>query len=139
MGRRMRPEVRAHGGPFLRVKRADLAPPASTHGCARRGVRDGRPVLEDERVLDVADVVWCTGFRKDIGWIDLPIPGEDGWPIDVAARSSRRRVCTSSDCPSSRIRSMLVGGVGPDAEHVAKHIVEHAEPAVLPARAMSPG
>ena len=29
------------------------------------GVRDGRPVLEDGRVLDVANVVWCTGFGKD--------------------------------------------------------------------------
>ena len=32
------------------------------------------------RVLDVATVVWCTGYRQDFGWLDLPVIGEDGWP-----------------------------------------------------------
>ena len=35
-------------------------------------------MLEDGRVLDVANVIWCTGFRHDLSWIDLPIFGEDG-------------------------------------------------------------
>jgi putative flavoprotein involved in K+ transport len=42
------------------------------------GVTDGMPTLEDGRVLDVANVIWCTGFRHDLSWIDLPIFGEDG-------------------------------------------------------------
>ena len=44
------------------------------------GVRDGLPVLEDDRVLDVANVVWCTGFRTDFGWIDLPVFDPEGQP-----------------------------------------------------------
>jgi putative flavoprotein involved in K+ transport len=42
------------------------------------GVRHGRPLLEDGRTLDVANVVWATGYRHDFSWIDLPIFGEDG-------------------------------------------------------------
>jgi putative flavoprotein involved in K+ transport len=28
----------------------------------------------------VANVVWCTGFRPDFGWIDLPVLDADGEP-----------------------------------------------------------
>jgi hypothetical protein len=44
-------------------------------------VRDGHPVLEDGRVMDVATVIWCTGFRPDFGWIDLPVFDGDGLPL----------------------------------------------------------
>ena len=44
------------------------------------GVRDGRPVLADGRVLEVANVVWCTGFQPGFSWIDLPVFGPDGQP-----------------------------------------------------------
>jgi putative flavoprotein involved in K+ transport len=43
--------------------------------------RDGKPVLEDGSVLDVANVIWCTGSRGDFTWLDLPIFGEDGEPM----------------------------------------------------------
>ncbi len=36
-------------------------------------LRDGLPLLEDGRVLEVANVVWCTGFDPDYSWIDLPV------------------------------------------------------------------
>jgi putative flavoprotein involved in K+ transport len=29
-------------------------------------------------VLDVANVIWCTGFRDDLTWIDLPAFDDDG-------------------------------------------------------------
>ena len=38
-------------------------------------------MLADGRALDVANVVWCTGFRPDFSWIELPITGDDGWPM----------------------------------------------------------
>ena len=40
-----------------------------------------RPVLEDGRLADVSNVIWCTGFRHDFGWIDLPVLGDDGQPV----------------------------------------------------------
>ena len=44
------------------------------------GVSDGKPLLDDGRVLEVANVVWCTGFHPGFSWIDLPVFGEDGEP-----------------------------------------------------------
>jgi putative flavoprotein involved in K+ transport len=124
LGRRMRPEVRAHGGPLLRVKRADLRRAGVQLTDARvAGVRDGLPLLADGRVLDVTAVVWCTGFSKDVAWIDLPVTGEDGWP------EQERGVCPSSPglyfvgLPFLHaFASMLIGGVGRDAQRVAQHI-----------------
>jgi putative flavoprotein involved in K+ transport len=124
IGRRMQPEVRAHGGPLLRVKRSHLAAAGVERTeCRVAGVSDGRPVLDDGRVLDVANVVWCTGFGKDLSWLDVPVTGEDGWP------EQDRGVVES--CPGLyfvglpflyAFGSMLIGGVGRDAERVAEHI-----------------
>ena len=48
LGRRVRPEIRAGGGPLLRVKRAHLRAAGVERTDARvAGVRDGRPVLDD--------------------------------------------------------------------------------------------
>ncbi|WP_418956076.1 flavin-containing monooxygenase [Streptomyces tritici] len=127
VGRKMRPEVRAHGGPLIRVRRADLTG-AGVELVPERtvGVRDGMPVLDGGRVLDVANVVWCTGFRQDFSWIDLPVTGEDGWPLE------RRGVVDSAPglyfvglAFQYAFASMLIGGAGRDAEHVVNHLVRH--------------
>jgi putative flavoprotein involved in K+ transport len=124
LGRRLRPEVRRHGGPLIRVKRADLTRAGAELVAARTaGVRDGRPVLEDGRVLEVANVVWCTGFRQDFSWIDLPVTGDDGWPLET------RGVVPSSPglyfaglAFQYAFASMLVGGAARDAEYVVRHL-----------------
>ena len=66
MGRKEMQQVRFHGGPMIRVKRDDLADRGVERLTDRvTGVRDGRPVVGD-RPLDVATVVWATGFRQDV-------------------------------------------------------------------------
>jgi len=37
-------------------------------------------LVADGTLLDVATVIWATGFRPDYRWIELPITGDDGWP-----------------------------------------------------------
>lgn len=41
------------------------------------GVDQGLPQLEDGRRLDVANVVWCSGFHPGFSWIDLAVLGPD--------------------------------------------------------------
>ncbi|HET9946161.1 MAG TPA: NAD(P)/FAD-dependent oxidoreductase, partial [Actinomycetes bacterium] len=56
VGGKIRPEIRAHGGPLIRVKKSDLARVGVEMAQERtEGVRDGKPVLADGRVLDVAN------------------------------------------------------------------------------------
>jgi len=88
------------------------------------GGRNGYPVLEDGRVLEVANVIWCTGFTPNHDWIDLSLPSRNGYPIHD------RGIVES--CPGLyfiglhflySLSSSLVGGVGRDAEHIVHHIV----------------
>lgn len=124
LGRKLRPEIRAHGGPLLRVKKADLAAVGCEWVDSRTtGVSNGMPVLDDGRVVEVANVVWCTGFRQDFGWIDLPVIAEDGWPEeDRGVVTSSPGLYFSGLAFQSRFASMLVGGAGTDAEYVARQI-----------------
>jgi putative flavoprotein involved in K+ transport len=125
IGRKMRHHVRAHGGPLLRVKRRHLDA-AGVERTEHRveGVVDGKPMLEDERVLDVANVIWCTGFGKDSSWIEIPVAGEDGWPEqkDGVVESSPGLYFVGLPF-LTRFASMLVGGVRRDAKRVAAHIM----------------
>jgi putative flavoprotein involved in K+ transport len=83
IGRRARPSIISKGGPLIRVKPADLAAAGVERAPRVISVRDGKPVLADGRVLDVANVIWCTGFHPGFSWIDLPQPvhGDDGEPV----------------------------------------------------------
>jgi len=80
IGRALRPKVLHVGGPLIRVKPADFSSARIERVSRVAGVRNGRPVLEDGRVLDVANVIWCTGFHPGFSWIDLPVFGPDGEP-----------------------------------------------------------
>jgi putative flavoprotein involved in K+ transport len=77
IGRKLRPRLISHAAPLVRVKPKDLA--AAGIGRVPRvvGVRDGHPLLADQRVLEVANVIWCTGFSPDFSWVDLPVFGEN--------------------------------------------------------------
>ncbi len=123
VGRKAMAEVRVHGGPMLRVKRSDLADRGVERVTSRiEEVRDGLPVV-DGRPREVASVVWATGFRQVFDWIDLPVMGEDGWPRErrgVVAGSPGLFFCGL--CFQYSFSSMLLPGVGRDAEHVASRI-----------------
>jgi putative flavoprotein involved in K+ transport len=128
MGRKGLQHARFHGGPALRVKRADLLAAGVERVTDRVvGAMDGRPVLADGRVLDVAAVVWATGFRQCLDWIEPSVTGEGGWPREQ--RGSVAEVPGLFFCGlsfQSSFRSMLIGGVGADAAYVAGRIEERA-------------
>ena len=76
MGRKVRPQLTRKGGPLIRVKREELESAGVRCVARLKGARGGQPVLEDSRVLEPANVVWCTGFHPGFSWIDLPVMGE---------------------------------------------------------------
>jgi putative flavoprotein involved in K+ transport len=80
IGRKVGPERAAGGSPLIRRRQGDLEAAGVERVPRVVGVRDGLPLLEDDRVLEPANIVWCTGFRQDFSWIDLPLFGEDGLP-----------------------------------------------------------
>ena len=129
IGRKMRLEVRAHGGPLLRFKRADIEAAGVERTTARAaGVRDGKPELDDGTVLEVANVIWCTGFKQDFSWIELPVAGEGGWPQEQrGVVPSVPGVYFAGLAFQYSFSSMLILGVGRDAEYIAKRIAAQTD------------
>ncbi len=83
IGRKVLPKMIPGGDPLIRVKPKDLDAAGVQRVGRVTGAEDGRPVLEDGTVLEVANVVWCTGSHPAFGWIDLPVFGPDGAPRHV--------------------------------------------------------
>ena len=71
MGRKARPKIVAKGTPLIRLKGKQLAAAGIKRVGRVAGVRDGLPVLDDGSVLDVANVVWCTGIPPGL-LVDRP-------------------------------------------------------------------
>jgi putative flavoprotein involved in K+ transport len=127
IGRRVGPKLATKATPLIRLKQKDLAAAGVEQVPRVVGVRHGAPVLEDGRVLEVTNVVWCTGFRTDFGWIDLPVFDQDGRPVH------RRGIVASEPGLSFvglvfqySVTSDILPGKGRDARHIAKHIAERA-------------
>jgi putative flavoprotein involved in K+ transport len=128
VGKAAMEDLRHHGGPMIRVKRADLL----ARGVERVpdrvvGAQDGRPLLADGRVLEVANVVWATGFQQVFDWIKLPVAGPDGWPREyrgVATDAPGLFFCGL--CFQYSFSSMVLPGVGRDAAYIARRIAARA-------------
>lgn len=124
LGRKEMQHIRFHGGPMIRVKRADLLARGVDRVHDRvTGVQDGRPQLADGRVLDVANVVWATGFQQVFDWIKAPVVDADGWPREyrgVATDAPGLFFCGLSF--QYAFSSMVLPGVGRDAAYVADRI-----------------
>jgi putative flavoprotein involved in K+ transport len=120
IGRKVAPAVRRSGAPLLRVRAVDLDRAGVESIEARvAGTRDGRPTLDDGRELDVANVLWCTGFRPDYGWIDLPIFDEHAWPLQHRGVVDSAPGLYFMGLPFQyAFTSMLVAGAGRDAAYV---------------------
>jgi putative flavoprotein involved in K+ transport len=120
VGRKVRAKGHAHGQPLIRQRPAELA--AAGVECVPRvaGVRDGRPLLADGRVLDVANVVWCTGFDPGLSWIDLPIFDANGDPRHEAGvvREAPGLYFVGQHFLYS-FSSAMIHGVGRDARRIA--------------------
>jgi putative flavoprotein involved in K+ transport len=126
IGRKARPKFMSKATPLIRVKAKHLDTAGVERVPRTASVRDGQPVLENGRVMDVSNVIWCTGFRDEFGWIDLPVFREDGRPVEERGvvrgepglyfMGLRFQYAASSD---------VLPGVGRDAEYIAKHIVSH--------------
>jgi putative flavoprotein involved in K+ transport len=123
VGRKIAARLLSTADPLVRTRSKDLAAAGVERGPRVAGVHDGLPMLDDGRVLDVANVVWCTGFRTDFGWIDLPVFDAEGQPRHVRGVVESEPglyfvglvflYSYSSDVLPSR---------GRDAEYIARHI-----------------
>jgi putative flavoprotein involved in K+ transport len=127
IGRKLRPKMLSMGVPLVRTKPNDLAAAGIVRVPRSVGAREGLPLLEDGRVLDVANVVWCTGYDPGFSWIDLPVHGEHE-PLHrrgvVASEPGLYFVGLHFLYANS---SSMIHGVERDAAHVAQAIASGSQ------------
>jgi len=83
LGRKLYRALTTGSGPLIRVKGRHLAALGVERVPRTTGASNGLPQLEDGRVIDVANVVWCTGYEGTLPWIDLPVLDANGKPQHV--------------------------------------------------------
>lgn len=123
IGRNLRPKLLHRAAPLVRVKPKDLLNAGIERVPRVVGVRNGRPLLADNRMLDVRNVIWCTGYHAGFSWIDLPIFGEGGDPAHergIVTREPGMYFVGLHFLYS--MSSATVIGVGRDAERIAAAI-----------------
>ena len=123
LGRKVASKMLTKADPLIRRRVKDVEGAGVVRVPRVTGVENGMPVLADGRVLEVENVIWCTGFRANFSWIDLPIFDETGEPIHERGVVTKEpglyfvglifQYSFSSDALPSRSR---------DAGYVAKHI-----------------
>ena len=128
MGRRARARFLSRRGlPLIRVKPKDLTAAGVMRVPKVVGAHDGRPALEDGRTLDVANVIWSTGYTPGFSWIDLPVFGEHEELIHtrgvVAGEPGLYFVGLEFLYAFS---SAMVQGVSRDAEYVVQAITKRS-------------
>jgi putative flavoprotein involved in K+ transport len=123
LGRKVRPKMLHHAAPLIRAT-PDVMAEAGVKRVARTaGASGGRPMLDDGRVLDAANVIWCTGYQPGFSWIELPVFDETGQP-----RQDRGVVRGEPGLYFVGLNflyamsSTMIHGVGRDADHVANVI-----------------
>jgi putative flavoprotein involved in K+ transport len=119
IGRKLRPRILSRGGPLIRVNPRDIATAGIDRVPRVVGVRDGLPMLADHRVLDVSNVIWCTGLHPEFSWIDLPgFDPEDPWR-HCGIIPSQPGLYFVGLLFLYAMSSSMIHGVGRDAERVA--------------------
>jgi putative flavoprotein involved in K+ transport len=127
IGRKVRPKWVSTGEPLIRVKPKDLAAAGVDRVPRVTGVQHGQPQLEDGRRIDVANVVWCTGFHPGFSWIDLPVLGPQGPVHHRGIVESEPGLYFVGLKFLYSVSSEQIHGVGRDAARIADAIAARRE------------
>ena len=133
IGRKIQAALRAgHSSPLVRIRSREIA----AAGIQRVGrvvaARNGIPLTEDGRALDVASVLWCAGFGLDFGWVHLPIFAPDGYPLHEQGRVASEPGLSFVGLSFQRsLSSSTLVGVGRDSKLIADGIAACLKPSSI--------
>jgi putative flavoprotein involved in K+ transport len=104
------------------VARHGLELPDDDRDLAPRTAVPAVPEL-DLKAAGITSVVWCTGYRHDLGWIDAPVVDDDGTPVQVRGVSPFPGLYFLGLHWMHSFRSGLLPGVTDDAGPLTDHLV----------------
>jgi putative flavoprotein involved in K+ transport len=124
-GKKARPKMLDHATPLIRTRRSDLLAAGAVSVGRVSTAADGLPVSDDGERLDVANVIWCTGFHVGFSWIHLPIFDERGAPRhDGGVVESHPGLYFVGLNFLYSMSSSMIHGVSRDAERITRHLAK---------------
>lgn len=119
VGRKARPGAHSTT-PLIRVKTRDLTSAGVTRVPRTTGVDRGRPVVDGGNALDVANVVWCTGFEPEFSFLKVTVasPQRDDHHVRGVVTGEPGLYFVGLHFQFA-MSSAMVHGVGRDAAYVA--------------------
>ena len=140
VGRKVAAGFHRRGAPLLRISPQDLEAAGVVRVPRLAGTAGGQPVLDGGSPAPARTVIWATGYRADLDWIDGLELAASGWP------ATRRGVVPSTPglyfvgMPFQyALTSGLIGGVDRDAAYVVKHLAQRVAGPSVVARVLEPG
>ena len=134
MGRKFRTQSMDHGKLLVRTKMSDLENAGVQRVARIADAREGLPVTVDGEVLKPQTVVWCTGFRPDYSWIDLPVTDERGQPITERGVSPETGLYFLGLEFQYAVASSSIQGLDQDARYLARAMAKQPVDQALPVR-----
>lgn len=123
IGRKAAPKLRYRAVPLIRQKPKWIAKAGVLRVGRVVGVHDGLPQLEDGQVLDVTNVIWCTGYHHNFPWIELPGMDAEGVPLHKRGVSTDVPGLYFVGLPFQySLASPSLFGMARDAAYIVKHL-----------------
>lgn len=88
-------------------------------------VEAGAPLTLDLHSGEVRSVIWATGFRPDLSWVDLPVFDRDGRLRHDGGVVDAPGVYFLGGTFLRRRRSSFIHGAAADTADLAAHLVQH--------------
>ena len=134
IGRKVAANFHKRGAPLIRISAKDLQRAGVVRMPRMTGTVDGLPAYDGGTSAGVRTVIWATGYRPELGWIDgLELP-PSGWPTTQRGVVAGMPGLYFVGMPFQyALTSGLVGGVGRDAAYVVEQLVKQPGPSVVPA------
>lgn len=123
VGKKARPKIISQGGPLVRIKPKEFIKAGIKRVPKVSGARNGLPVIENEPIADVKNVVWCTGFYPSFSWIDLPVFNNNEPIQNRGVVEKEPGLYFTGLHFQYSLSSGMIHGLKRDAEYVAKVIL----------------
>lgn len=117
--------VRRRGDAIVGRQLRDLARAGDVRVLPHRvtGASGEQVQLADGSALPVSSVLWCTGFRPDTAWIDIPgAVDEAGDPVHAGGESPVAGLHWMGLPWQTRLNSSIIDGVDRDARALAERV-----------------
>jgi putative flavoprotein involved in K+ transport len=123
LGKKVRPKMVSQGGPLIRQKPKMISRAGIKRVAKLAGVHEGKPVFENKMILDVKNVIWCTGFYPRFAWIDVPVFRDDEPTQNRGVVAGEPGLYFLGLHFLFAFSSSMIHGVGRDARYIAGVII----------------